>query len=338
MYDMLNGSGCIKSANATLLEIEFVNGSRVLFKSTEQQNRGFTVDFLILDECAWLNDDDIFTILPLAQARNAQMIIVSTPFTEEGYFYRMYMIGHDGSNENIKLFDWTKSPDIGRFLTDEKKEFYKKTMSREKYTTEVEGKFLTSDGLLFTNISNCLGVEDNSSVIYIGVDFSNGNGGDYTVVSVMNNNGHLLKQYRTNSQSPTEQIEWIVEIVSTLKKKYEIKTLIGEVNSMGAVYIDSINKKLQGTGIMMYEWNTSNTSKNDIITSLQIAFENEMIRIPDEPTLINELRHYEAVVNPKTKTITYNGHAGFHDDCVMSLAITYNAYKKSLGKFEIRFV
>ena len=46
----LTDSNLIKSANAQLLEIEFTNGSEILFKSTEQMNRGLTVTgLLVLD-------------------------------------------------------------------------------------------------------------------------------------------------------------------------------------------------------------------------------------------------------------------------------------------------
>ena len=81
------GSGIISKANATLLEIEFSNGSTIYFKSTEQSSRGFTIDgILILDECAYLSEDEIYATLPLINAHNAPLLIASTPFISDGYY------------------------------------------------------------------------------------------------------------------------------------------------------------------------------------------------------------------------------------------------------------
>jgi hypothetical protein len=38
------------------------------------------------------------------------------------------------------------------------------------------------------------------------------------------------------------------------------------------------------------------------------------------------MRRFEAQVNPKTKKISYGGHIGTHDDCVMATLIAHQAY------------
>ena len=137
------------------------------------------------------------------------MIIASTPFIMDGYYYQMYMKGLE-KNELIKSFDWSKHPETSRFLTEEKKELYRQTMSRAKYTTEVLGEFLTDGGLLFQGLENCVGQPDtDAKTIYIGIDFGTGTEEDYTVMSVMNNKGQMVKLYRTNNLSPTQQVEWL---------------------------------------------------------------------------------------------------------------------------------
>ena len=92
IYKALENTGLLKIANAQLLEIELTNGSTILFRSTEQMSRGLTVSgILVLDEAAYEDNDAIYSILPLINANNAPMIIASTPFTMEGYYYEMYM-------------------------------------------------------------------------------------------------------------------------------------------------------------------------------------------------------------------------------------------------------
>lgn len=331
----LEGTGLIKSANSQLLEVEFTNGSEILFKSTEQLNRGLTVTgLLVLDECAYLDDESIYSILPLVNAHKAPIIIASSPFAMDGYYYSMYLQGL-GDNPLIKTFDWSHHPEISRFLTDEQKALYRQTMSRAKYTTEVEGDFLTDGGLLFTGLENCVGDPDEDKIVYIGIDFATGSDGDYTVMSVLNNLGQQVKLYRTNNLSPMEQVNWLCGLIKDLASSYTIKTILCEENSIGKVYIDAMKRALP-KGITLSNWTTSNKSKQDLVTTFQIALENQYVQILNNPIQLNEIRRYQAEVNTKTKTITYNGYKS-NDDCVIATMLAYYAYKKHLGKFSISF-
>lgn len=329
----LDPTGFVKSANAQLLEIELTNGSTILFKSTEQINRGLTITgILVLDECAYLDDESIYSILPLANAHNAPIIIASTPFTMDGYYYTMYLKGLE-ENTLIKTFDWSTHPDISQFLTDEKKELYRQTMSRAKYTTEILGQFLTDGGLLFQGMENCIGEPGTGPIVYIGIDFATGVDGDYTVISVFDNRGDMVEIHRTNNLSPMQQVDWMSAIISDLKTRRQVRTILAETNSIGSVYIDALKRNLK---MDVTEWVTSNKSKNDLVTTFQLALENGYCHLLNEPNLLNELRKYQAEINTKTKSVTYNGYK-CHDDCVIATMLAYWAYKKGMGKLSISF-
>lgn len=332
IYKALEPTGLLKIANAQLLEIELSNGSTILFKSTEQMNRGLTISgVLVLDECAYLDDEAIFSILPLVNAHNAPIIIASTPFTMDGYYYNMYLQGLE-KNELIKTFDWSHHPETSRFLTDAKKALYKQTMSRAKYTTEVLGDFLADGGLLFQGLDACQGYPGENKVIYIGIDFSTGTDEDYTVLSVINNQGQMVKMYRTNNLTPTQQVDWLCGIILDLSTTYQIRNVLCEFNSIGSVYIDFMKKKLHGKNITITNWVTTNKSKQDLVTAFQIALENKYIQILPDPVLLGELKKYQAEINTKTKTISYNGFKS-HDDTVIATMLAWWAYKKNLGEF-----
>lgn len=331
IYKALENTGLLKIANAQLLEIELTNGSTILFKSYDQISRGLTVSgVLVLDELAYGDDEAIYSILPLINANNAPLIIASTPFTMDGYYYEMYMKGLEGG-ELIKTFDWSHHPETARFLTEEKKELFKQTMSRAKYTTEVLGEFLTGGGLLFQGLEDCQGEPDtNNRIIYLGIDFGTGSDNDYTVLSVMNNLGQMVKLYRTNNLSPTQQVEWLAGLINELKSKYTIRNILAEYNSIGSVYIDFLKKKIGK--LQLTNWMTTNKSKQDLVTNFQIALENGYVQILPDPVLLNELKKYQAEINAKTKTITYNGYK-CHDDTVIATMLAYWAYKKNMGTF-----
>ena len=338
VVNAMKGSDLIKNANSSLLEIEFINGSTIYFKSTEQSSRGYTVDFLILDEAAWLREDEIYSILPLASAKNAIILVASTPFISDGYFYTLYNQGLNPTDK-LKSFDWSKEPEIDRFLTPERKEFYRQTMSRSKYITEVLGEFLSDQGMLFRNIEACCTTDERPEVsgkLFIGVDWGSGTENDYTAIAVINDNGEQCGLYTINNQSPMQQIEWASAIIKDLATKATIAKLTCEANSIGAVYIDALKQKIGGK-IKITEFVTSNKSKQDLVTTLQLALENKDITLMRDDEQLNQLRSYEAQINPRTKSISYNGKAGVHDDICIALMLAYFSYKQRLGTYSITF-
>lgn len=335
---MLKGlTGMITSSNNSLLTINFRNGSRVLFKSTGQGDsnlRGFTVSgLLILDECAYLDDETIYTVLPFASVHQAPILCTSTPLTQMGFFYDMYMRGIDGNDPLVQAFDWAKHPEISRFLTDERKRMYKASMSRAKYKTEVEGDFLIDEGLLFVNISNCINDAPDTSegqYVYVGIDFAAGNEGDYTVITVLNSKGEMIDMQRTNALSPMFQVDWIVALLDELSARFNIRKIVAEKNSIGAVYIDALRQKCKHE---IQEFVTTNDSKQKLVTDLQCAFEQCKVSVLNKPVLLQELQSYEAQISPNSKVIRYNGKNGTHDDTVMSLMFAYHAYKTNFGNY-----
>lgn len=336
----LTSTGLITSSNAQTLSIKLKNGSEILFKSTQQGDalRGYTcTGILVLDECAYLTDDDIYTLLPTVNANNASMLLCSTPFIPDGFFYKMYIEGMEGGNENIKSFDWSKEPETEKFLSNERKAFFKKTMSQQKYTTEILGEFLTSEGLLFKNFDKCVGEAEHSTQLYLGIDFAAGGEGDYTVLTVLNQNFEMVEVHRTNDLSPMEQVDWLYRTIEDLARKVPVRKIVGEKNSIGVIYIDALNQRLRNLGLHITEFVTSNDSKRQLIEGLQIAFENKGVTILNDPVLHNELRRYEAEINPQTKVIKYNG-KGAHDDMVMSLALAYWGLKNNLGTYTYSFI
>ena len=210
-------------------------------------------------------------------------------------------------------------------------------MCRAKYTTEVLGEFLTDGGLLFQGLDTAQGEPDATDrIIYIGIDFGTGGEEDYTVMSVMNSKGQMVKMYRTNNLTPTQQVEWLCGLILDLASKYTIRTVLCEYNSIGTVYIDFMRKKLAGRRIQLTNWITTNKSKQDLVTAFQIALENGYVQILPDPILLGELKKYQAEINSKTKTISYNGYK-CHDDTVIATMLAYWAYKKSFGSFSISF-
>lgn len=98
----ISPSGLIESANAATLEITFKNGAEILFKSAQQGDsiRGFTVTgILIIDEMAFIEDEIIDILMPLVDANNANILMISTPLFTSGRFYEEYIT--EGDNKLV---------------------------------------------------------------------------------------------------------------------------------------------------------------------------------------------------------------------------------------------
>lgn len=335
IINAIGGTSIYKSSNGVQMSIEFSNGSDILFRSTAQGNslRGLTASgILILDECAFLSAEDINVILPFSNAYNAPMLVISTPFTQSGYFYNIYTQGVISPNDKLRSFDWSKEPETERFLTPERKEFYKNTMERHLYRTEILGEFMTDDGMLFQNIqNNIIHYKPSAEAVYIGIDFGAGTGNDYTAISIVNSRSEQIEILYDNKKTPMEVVDWLAQIINSYPNVVKI---LAEVNSIGNVYIDALQSKIK---CKITKWITNNKSKKDLVTNLQISLEKGIIKLQDTEELIVQLNAYEMSIN-KNGTISYNGRSGIHDDLVISTMLSFYAIKQNQGKYNIKFI
>lgn len=321
----LSRSGLLASCNASTLTIEFKNGAEIMFKSAAQGDnlRGDTITgILIIDEAAFIEDDVIETILPTIDANNANLMIISTPLFTSGYFYEEYI--SEGLNKLV--LDWNDY-DTSCFLSATKLEEYRRRLSPNKFKSEYLGQFITENGLLFNNLQNCIGEAKNTKEIYIGIDFATGSGSDYTSIAGINQDGEQVFIKRIKDVPPTKQVEWLADIINS----YNVVKILAEKNSIGAVYIDMLKKKIK---IPITNWTTTNKSKKDLVTTLQLALENNQITILGDEKMLDELRKYQAEVNIRTNTVSYNASVG-NDDDVIALMLAYKAYKGTLGTYSI---
>lgn len=323
---MLEGSNTIKNANASLLTIDFVNGSELTFKSAEQKEslRGYTISgLLVIDEGAFIQDDIYELLYPWVDVHKAPILVISTPLFTDGQFYKLY------TSNNTKSFDWSVY-DTSVFLSKEKLEMYKKEMTPMKFTTEYLGEFATDGSYVFQNISDAIyNNADNIIInnnIHLSIDWANGNDGDYTWLTYMNEEGICKVKYM-NNMNPTDQINLIANEINNIKPK---KVTV-ETNSIGTVYLDFLRNAIK-VPTQIIPFTTTNESKRRIIEQLSRAFTEKKIRIPDDKELIKQLQHY--CVEKTKNGYTYNG-IGAHDDGVMSLAMCYDLFENNQGTYSI---
>lgn len=325
---MMNGSNTITSANASLLTIDFVNGSQLLFKSAEQEEglRGMSISgLLVIDEGAFIQDDIYEILFPTVDAHKAPILILSTPLFKSGYFYNLY------TSETTTSFDWS-TYDTSVFLSNEKLREYERTLSPLKFRSEYLGLFIDEGGFVFNNIGDCIQKEKPTTTPkYSGIDWAVGEGGDFTVVTFMDDDKNITDITLIKNMTPTNQVERIAEEINA---RPSLTKVLAEKNSIGAVYMDSLKKKLKKPSILQ-PFITNNDSKRRIIENLATEFDNRGISIPNINEVIKQLQYYAV---EKTKNgYTYNGVNGVNDDVVISLALALEAKKTNISKYTISF-
>lgn len=326
-----DGSKLIKSANASLLSIEFFNGSEIIFKSAEQEEalRGMTVKkgILIIDEAAFIKDDIFEILYPCIDANKCPVMLLSTPLFLSGEFYEKYTLGlGDG---RVHSYDWSKY-DTSKYLDDEKLEYYRQTISPLKFQSEYLGEFISEGSYVFGDVLKNVGDYSTKPPVYAGIDWSLGGNGDYSVMVLMDDEGSVTEIVALNDFETVELVDRFGEII---RSKPSLKTIEVEINSMGKVYYDMLRRQVNGKKIKPFT--TTNESKRQIIENLITAFQTGKVRVPNEPELIRELQHYNA--EKTAKGYTYNGDNNTHDDYVMALAFCWDAYRQNDNKFSITF-
>ena len=331
IMDAIEKTGIVKNSNATDLEITFINRSIIRFLSAEmgESLRGYTVTgILCIDECCYISDEVFNTIKPWVDYNKSPILMVSTPYVKEGFFWQYYNYGLEGVNKVITV-DWCDpkfKKEMDKILPPERLEEYRKTMPANKFKSEYLGEWLDDEGTVFIQFKDCakdVQILPNDK-LFVGIDWAMGGGGDDTAVSIINDKGEQVFLDYFNNLTPTQQIDRIVEDLNPYMR--QIVVIQPELNSLGGVLTDNLKERLQGRA-RIEGFNTTNQSKNELVMDLQTAFEQKTITILNDPKQMRELSFYTADYNPKTKNVSYNAPLGLNDDLCIALMLAYNAYK-----------
>ena len=343
IMDAIGNSGVVKSKNATDLTITLINGSTINFKSAEQRDalRGFTADFLCIDEAAFIPDEIFYLILPWTDAKKAPILMTSTPFVKGGFFFNYFNYGQEHSHNTVTI-NWSDpkyKTSIEKILPPEKLEEYRQVLPSNVFKTEYLGEFLDDDGAVFVGLKDilCDTAITATDRLYVGLDFSNQGENDYTVISIFNQNGNQVYIKYFNNISPLGQIVKIVKELEPLADQIEVISC--ELNSIGTPYTDLIKEKSQILSDKVEGFQTSNTSKNAIVLNMQTAIENKNVTLLPDDKEIREFGYFTATYNPKTRNVSYAAPQGLNDDTVMATLIAYDAYRQgtTVGSYSIGF-
>lgn len=332
----------VKKVNGADFFIETIYGSTLNFYSAESgaSLRGQTFTHLIMDEFAFMKQEqtdgttlwnDILS--PTLKTRGKKCIFVSTPLGKNSLFYDLFLRGYD---DNFPLYVSLKKTifDDG-FVTPEQIENLKKEIPDLTFRQEYLTQFLDSSLTFFKGYEQCFSeyTFNDKERIFVGCDLS-ANGEDATVVTLINESMQV-KQYVIEG-SLDVKYNRIANIVNSIPR---LVAAYLENNGVGAPMVAEIKKLVAHKG-KIYEWTTTNSSKEDIVSNMAVRIANKEIFFDkNDNGLFAEFGSF-VVKYTKSGKMQFEAQSGKHDDRILSACMALQCKEdfKYQGENKMNFV
>jgi hypothetical protein len=304
----------ITNINLSAHVLTLIGNRDIYFKSADGADsmRGDAVAVLWMDEGAQIQEDRwTLELRPSLMDTHGKAIFTGTPAGKNWYF-ALYTRGQDPAQTDYQSFAFSSY--TNPYLDPKEIDEFKRDMPELAYRQEILAEFLDDVGSVFRRIKECIGgilEEPQTQKRYVvGCDLAKHE--DFTVLCVLDNNGHLCFFDRFSQLDWVFQSKRIVEVC----KRFNNARLLIDSTGVG----DPIYDMLRRSGVSVEGYKFTNASKKDLIENLSIAIENKSISYPDIPVLISELGLFGYKISQAGVT-TYSAPDGYHDDTVISLAL-----------------
>jgi len=298
----------------SLKRIELIQGSAIEFKSADNFDslRGSGIHLLVIDEAALIDREAWEEALrPTLTDTKGKAIFVSTP-KGRNYFFELFCRGQDPQYPEWESFVFPTSSNP--YISPEEIEEAKRTLPDAVFRQEYLAEFLEDSAGVFRNIKACIQgdfEEPISSHSYVlGWDVAKHE--DFSVMMVVDTSSrHVVAYDRFNQVDYTLQVSRL----ESLAKKYDA-TVLMDSTGVG----DPILEQVLKAGIKAEGFQFTNTSKQQLIEYLSVQLEQQKITFPEIPELIHELELFQYEIT-RAGNVRYSAPQGYHDDCVISLAL-----------------
>ena len=297
--------------------IEFENGSRIYFRTASKPDRlrGEGLSGLVIDEAAQIDRRAWEYVLePALTDHKGWALFIGTPMGKKSWFNEFYLHGQSPDKEWSDWESFLAPTYENPFIDKNEIERMKKQMPEEIFRQEFLADFMDDNSSVFRMIEECVKGDyeepEFGKQYVMGVDLAKHE--DYSVITVLNHAGHLVYFDRFNKLDYNFQKERIVSAART----YSAQVLM-DVTGVGDPVYDDLKHKIR---VVPYRF--TNKSKQELIMNLSIGIDKRSISFPQNAELLTELEKFGYQISP-FGNIVYGAPPGFHDDCVISLALAY---------------
>lgn len=253
-------------------------------------------------------------------------MLISTP-KGPNWLQKRHLRGQDPTDPEYQSFRFpsASNPFLNPAVIDAARGELPDMVFRQEYLAE-----FIADGAVFRNIEQCTRQIAPRGSIVVGVDWAQSD--DFSVFTAVDiATGAVVDVERINHLSYSIQVDRLKQFCHRLGAIM----VLAEDNGPGAAPCDYAAE----AGLPLQRFTTTASSKPEIIGNLIAAFDHEQIAlsITDKHLLevvTTELQAF-TMTRGATGSFRYSAPDGMHDDCVMSLAIAWEARRRGGQVWEV---
>ena len=297
--------------------ITMPSGGTVQVRSADNPDslRGEGLDFVVLDECAFIKEAAWSEALrPALSDRQGKALFISTP-KGRNWLWRLWTHGNSGDDDEWQ--SWRFPTSDNPFIPQSEIEAAQRNLPERIFQQEYLAEFIDDAGGVFRGVMAAATAEPQTEAIeghrYVfGVDWAQQV--DFTVVAVIDaTTNELCHLDRFN------QIDYRLQLarLESLYERFRPTDIIAEKNSMGGPLVE----ELQYRNLPVTPFTTTMQTKADAVRALSLAFERQDIKIVNDPTLVSELQAFE-----QKQLLTgwrFEAPEGMHDDTVIATMLAW---------------
>ena len=311
----------VRRVSAQEHRLELITGGIIDMWSldTPDAPRGRKYQRVVIDEAAMvphLQEAWQASIRPTLTDYQGDAWFTSTP-KGANFFRTIYQYGQDELRPEWK--SWQMPTTANPYIKASEVDAARAELPERIFQQEYEALFLEDAGGVYRKVREAATAERRAPYagrFVMGVDWAMQ--ADFTVLVVLD-----VEARRMVDMDRFHQIDWAVQRqrLRVLADRWRVERILAEHNSIGGPNIEA----LQREGLPVESFETTPTSKPPLIESLALAFERGELAIFNDPVLVGELEAYEREVSPVTGRSRYSAPEGYHDDCVIALALSWKA-------------
>ena len=312
----------IYSKNEADLVIQFITGGVIRFFTGERLDnlRGLKFHLCIVDEASFIPDLEqgwLNSIRPTLTDFKGRALFLSTP-RGKNYFYSLYMKGSNNEQDWASFkFSTYDNPYIDKVEIDDARMQLPEVVFEQEYMANPAENAANPFGSTF--IKQCTFPMSNEAPVCYGIDLAKSV--DWTVITGLDRNGSVC--YFDRFQKDWRQTKQSITNLSKVPMLLD-STGVG----------DPIFEDLQREGLPVTGFKFSSTSKQQLMEGLSSAIQQRKITFPEGP-ISQELEIFEYQYT--SFGVKYGSPQGFHDDCVMSLALAWKHLSQNTGSGRYAF-
>ena len=307
--------------NKSDLKIDFSNGGQIEFFTGERLDnlRGRKFHLVIIDEASFIPDLENGwnnSIRPTLTDYKGKAVFLSTP-KGKNFFYSLFMKAGENDWASFKFTSYD-NPHIDPKEIDDARMQLPEVVFEQEYMANPAENSANPFGSKF--IRACIKPISNQQIVAFGIDLAKSV--DHTAIIGLDNSGNVayFDRFQMDWHNTKENI-----------KRLPRSPILIDSTGVG----DPITEDLKREGIMIEGLKFTSQSKQQLMEGLATAIQQGKIGFPDG-VIVKELEIFEYIFS--SHGVRYSAPSGFHDDCVMALALAWSNFNLRRGSGRYSFV